>query len=279
MVRLTLPTVATLPGASVPLVLHVRNAGTPIVIDRTIQVLATSPSGTTFRANWGFEELGGFETLDDGPLVVGTGAAAEIVIPARALTQPSWALDSRIVSEPGEWTLQVALLGAGQLEAGRIAVSGPAKLLIQTPNDADAVVLRAIQARKWSQALAAVYPERRDSKYFPYLAPRLAHQDPLHQVTVLSAALSQHPDSPVATDLRFAIANYYRVAATETFHEAGDLDKALQYIDKARAELQRVTQADAWAAEKARQRMADLPTRAIFEESRRMLVKANRRNQ
>ncbi|HEY0140523.1 MAG TPA: hypothetical protein VGF48_06485 [Thermoanaerobaculia bacterium] len=241
----------------------------------------TSPAGVTFVSDWGWDEFGRgeVETGKDEPVLL-KGGSVDLVVPARDLTQASWALDRRMLAEPGAWTLQVYVFEEGKISEGPAAMSTPAKLVVETPRGPDEITWRAIQERDWTTALASVYPGRVESAYFPYLAVWYAHEDALRKAEVISEAVSRHPDSPVVPSLRFALAYYYAAAGVDAFYRERSIDKAVEHTERARAELLRAKQSGhAWASARADSRIAGLRTRAMWEATRRSLDKANARNQ
>lgn len=277
-VALDLPDHVTLPGASVPLMIRIRNGGpASFVVSRTVQVHVTSPAGDRFVATWGWDPTGTgvLETPGNEPVSVLFGQTIWVAIPAVDLAKPSWALDRRM-AEPGVWTLQVALFEEGKTNAGPAALSTPAKLTIESPGGPDALTWAAIQQRDWSAALASVFPERRESPYFPYLATWFAHENPLGKAEVIADALARHPGSPVADSLRFSLAYYYAAAGQKAFYRERNVDKAVEYTERARAELLRAKEhGPEWVKARADRKMAELPSRSVWEARLRSHDQAN----
>lgn len=274
-VALTLPYDRTLPGAPVPLVLRVTNTGQPFTLSRSAQVRATSPSGETFTANWGAEEFGLLQTPTGEPVALSGGATVDVAIPGTDLTNTSWALDPRLSETPGEWRLQVLLFESGREDAAPVVVSAPAQLVIETPREHEIVTWRAIQARNWPQALASIFPDHRDSRYYPYLAALRAHEDYAETARAIAEALARHPDTPIATPLRFSLAHFYSAAANAAFFGERDTEKALHLAAMARAALDDVK--ESWAASEVQTRIAALPTRDKLTAARKSLDKTQRR--
>ena len=280
-VALQLPVDSTLPGASVPLHLRIRNAGTPVTLSRGVQARVTSPAGETFTAEWGGDvrQFGTVETPGNAPVMINTGGVAELTVPATDFSNPSWALDQRLMREPGAWGIEVLLFEHGvKREAGPVAISSRATLRIETPTDAERATWEAIQRREWDVALQTVYPARPESPYFPYLAIWFATEDPLQKAQVLGEAVARHPSSPVAPWVRFSLAYYYASASQTVFSADRDIEKAVEYADLARRELLRLQQSrDAWVSSKASARLQELPDREHYRERRKAFDKANMR--
>ncbi|HEY0140524.1 MAG TPA: hypothetical protein VGF48_06490 [Thermoanaerobaculia bacterium] len=280
-VALQLPVDSTLPAAPVPLHLRIRNVGTPVTLSRGVQVRMTSPAGETFAAEWGGDvrQFGTFETAGNAPVTVNTGGVVEVTVPATDFSNPSWALDQRLMKEPGAWGIEVLLFEHGRKrEAGPIAISSRAALRIETPTETERATWEAIQRREWNVALQTVYPARRDSPYFPYLAIWFATENPLQKAHVLGEALARHPSSPVAPWLRFSLAYYYAAVSQSVFSADRDIEKAVEYADLARRELLRLKQSpDLWVSSKASERLQELPDREHYVERRKAFDKANMR--
>lgn len=271
---LSLPHARTLPGASVPLVLLVKNDGAPFTLSRAAQVRATSPDGETVTAKWGAEEFGLLQTPTGEHVALASGASVDVAVPAADLTNLSWALDERLSTTPGMWTIRVALFERGREDAAPVAVTPPAQLLIDTPLEHEIVTWRAITARDWPKALASVFPDHRESRYYPYVAAWRAHEDYAETARGIADALERHPNTPIAASLRFSIAHFYAAAADRAFFRERDTDKALQLAALARAALEGVK--DSWAAGEVQAKMTALPTREKLTAVRKSLDKANR---
>lgn len=256
---LTLPHARTLPGASVPLVLRVTNTGEPFTLSRGAQVRAMSPTGETFVANWAGEDFTLLQTRTGEPVALARGATADVAIPGSDLMNISWALDERLLVTPGLWNLQVALFEHGREDSAPVAITAPAPLMIETPVGDDVATWRAIQARNWREAFATVFPHRPESRYYPYVAAWRAHEDYAETARVIADALARHPDTPIATPLRFSLAHFYSAAAKVAYARDEDTEKALRFAAMARAALDDVK--DSWAVRDVQARLAALPTR------------------
>lgn len=261
----------TLPGLSVPLDLRVRNGAGALQIGPFVRVRATSPDGQSFFTDWG-------EGVDSGELELGVtdeedevftlpaNATVNLGVPALHLTRPSWALDSRLLAQPGEWTLQVFIYaGSGDDDLAEPVVSNPAKLTIETPSGRDVPVWEAIQRREYWGISEKVLVEQPESPYFPYLAANIARFSVMEKISFIRRALELHPNSPVVPSLRYGLALYYGMEAGRVFFEEGDFDKAVALAEEGRAELTGLKNGkDAWGKLKGNAKLGDFPSREYF---------------
>lgn len=168
-VTLSLSPNTTLPGLSVPLNLHLHNGTSALHLGPAVRVRMTSPSGQSFFADWGegvdsgVLELG--VTGDDDPsLTIPANSIIDLAVPAADLSRPSWALDRRMLTMPGEWTLQAYLYTDDTNTP--VAVSNTAKLTVQTPAGNDYAIWQAMQKGEYGGVAQHVSAEQTGSAYF-----------------------------------------------------------------------------------------------------------------
>jgi hypothetical protein len=273
-VTLSISPSTTLPGLSVPLDLRVRNGAGALHIAPSVRVRATSPDGQTFFADWG-------EGVDSGELELGVtdetdrtftlpaNATVDLSVPALDLSRPSWALDSRLLAQPGEWTLQVVLYTEDLSEPA--ATSNAVKLTIATPTGTDVPVWQAIQRREYWGIADKVLAEQPQSPYFPYLAAIVARRATLEKIAIIERAIALHPESPAVPSLRYALASYYGMEADRVFLAERDFDRAVALAEKGRGELARMKNGkDAWAKLKGNAKLGEFPSREYFVTLRRL---------
>lgn len=277
----------TLPALSVPLHLRVRNGARALELSPWVRVRATSPIGESFFTNWeGSQTLGelefGLTDEEDTRFILPANSTIDLEVPAVDFTAPSWALDSRLVALPGEWTLQVLLYEIDESSPQHpepVGVSNPANLTIETPTGRDVAVWDAIRTGEVRPIADKVLTDQAESRYFPYLSTMISRYSTLDQVAIVARAIDLHPTSPVVSSLRYVMALGYGMEAGRVFSAEGDLEKAVALAEKGRAELTRLKNSkDAWSRLKGNQKLGDFPSREYFVELQRLKQKAATRN-
>ena len=269
----------TLPGLSVPLYLRVRNGARALELSPWVQVRATSPVGESFFAIWEGEQTVGeleFGVTDEEDLrfILPANATVDLEVPALDLSLPSWALDHRLLALPGEWTLEVLLYEVDEetpLPSEPAGVSNPVKLTIETPTGRDVPVWEAIRAGAPRGISEKVLAEQTETQYFPYMSTLISRYAVLDKVAIISRAIELHPNSPVVPSLRYGMALYYGMEAHRVMSEEGDLDKAVAFADKGRAELTLLKNGkNAWSRRKGNKQLGQFPSREYFLDIKRI---------
>lgn len=278
-VSLSITPKTTLPGLSVPLYLRVRNGARAVELSPWVQVRATSPVGESFFAAWeGKQTIGelefGVTDEEDARFVLPANATVDLEVPALDLSQPSWALDQRLLALPGEWTLEVLIYEVDEdapQNPEPAGVSNPVKLTIDTPTGRDVPVWEALRAGAPRGISEKVFTEQPESKYFPFMSTLISRHGILDKVAIINRAIDLHPNSPVVPSLRYAIALYYGMEARHAFSQEGNLDKAVALADRGRAELTRLKNGtNAWSRLKGNQKLGEFPSREYFVELQRL---------
>lgn len=272
-IELTISPARTLPGLSVPLLLHIRNGASAVQLTSAVRVRVTSPAGETFLAKWYPQvETGQLEfglSIDDEPdedadlLKLPANATVDLSVPAVDFTQESWAHDGRLVSMPGTWKLEVLLF---DLRTETWFVSTPATLQIEMPPPADVWIWQEMLRSHWAEVAVKVLAERPESPYFPYLSTFVARLSTLEKIDIINRAITLHPQSPVVPYLRSAIASYYGMESERVDAVEKDLEKAVALAEKGRTELMRLKNSkDPWSRLAATRILTDgYPDREYF---------------
>ena len=274
-VTLTLPTSKTLPGLSVPLLLHIRNGASAVDLSPGVRLRVTSPIGETFLAKWqdhievGQLEIGPIDEDDpSNDLKLPAKAVVELSVPATTLNDESWAHDTRLVSTPGAWKLEALLFDS---RSETTFVSSPAILQIETPPASDVWIWQDLLRGPLGPIAEKVLAEQPKSPYFPYLATWIARGSSLEKAAILQRAVELHPNSPVIPALRFGIAHWYGAEADDIFGREKDLEKAVALAEKGRSELSRMKSSkDPGSRLKATRILENYPSREYFEDLRRL---------
>lgn len=273
-VLLTISPSRSLPGMSVPLHLRVKTGTSAVELAPGVRVRATSPTGESFLATWGSENIVsgplefGLIDEEDDHFIIPAKSTVELSVPAVSFMQSSWAHDGRLVSMPGRWKLEVILYDK---KGKSDAVSSPATLDIERPPARDVWIWQALERGETLAIADKVFVEQPDSPYFPYISTAVRRYSALDKVAIISRAIELHPNSPVVPWLRYGIANYYDMESGRVFFEERDLEKAVTLAEKGRAELVRLKDGnDAWSRLKGNQKMGDYPSREGFAELQRL---------
>ena len=286
-IDLTISPARTLPGLSVPLLLHIRNGASAVHLTQTVRVRVTSPAGETFLAKWYPQvESGQLEfglSVDDEPeedadlLKLPANATVDLSVPAVAATQESWAHDGRLVSMPGTWKLEVLLF---DVRSETWFVSSPATLQIEMPPPADVWIWQEMLRSHWAEVAVKVLAERPESPYFPYLSTFIARLSTQEKIDIISRAITLHPQSPVVPYLRYSIASYYEMMSNRVFGLEKDVDKAGALAEEGRAELMRLKNSkDPWSRLAATRVLTDgYPDREFFVDLKELMEEQLRKH-
>ena len=278
-VTLSIDPTTTLPGLSVPLYLHLENGPAAVHLGTGVRVRATSPDGQSFLTNWGHGnvdsgelELGLIEADDDNPVFTLTAnGSVDLEIPALDLSRPSWALDGRMFTLPGDWKLQVLVHSDDATQP--IATSNPVTLTIKMPTGNDVAIWQAIQRGELPGIGDKTFRENPQSEYFPYLATSVTRVSVMERIAIINRAIELHPSSPVVDALRYAVAMSYEMESGRVFSVEHDIDKASALADQGRAILTSLSKGkDTWGKLKGKAQLENFNSRDTFVELQRLAV-------
>jgi len=259
----------TLPGLSIPLAVRVTSGDSAIYLARSFKIRVTPESGLPFIASWEGQESGLFldHPADGSPVVIEPGNSYDVGVPAVDLTQPSWALDDRLMDAPARWQLEVLLYDSrGDFGSEPVVVSGPLTLSVEVPGPRDLRTWEAIRRRSYTTEAERLLAEAPESPYFPYMAA-LVRRTPAERAVLLGRVLKDHKLTPVAPWLRFSRAHALSAAARLALDTDGDLERAVVLSELAKKEyLLLSTEPDEWSKRMAAGRLEVLPGRREFME-------------
>lgn len=274
-VTLSIDRDSMLAGLSVPLYLHLENGPKAVTLGSGVRIRATGPDGQSFFAMWGNHDNGELErglidADDDNPVfILPANGSADLEIPALDFMRSSWALDRRLFTMTGEWTLQVEIYGDDASQP--VATSNRVKLTINMPSGNDVAIWQAVQRGELPAIADKTYKENPQSEYFPYLATCVMRLSVAEKIGIIKRAIELHPNSPVVPSLQYALAGYYEAESLRVYQSEHDVDKAGAVADQGRAILTALTKGkDTWGRLKGKAQLENFNSRETFLELQRL---------